>query len=114
MVVVIIFGPLLSGWCASGRGRTGMNGRAGGGSVWLVSRIFYVVISVAELFTVGVGYILRNTVTYLSFAVSLDKSLSVALLRSSLKKTFRHTTHVLYIAIGVGSSGHEGHVPPDF
>ena len=55
LVVVIIFGPVLSGWCANARGKIGMDGRAGGGSASLVSRIYYVVISVAELFNVGVG-----------------------------------------------------------
>ena len=68
LVCVIIFGPILSGWCACGSGR-GVHVKGGG--VSLVSRIYYVVISVAELFNVGAGYILRNTITYLPFAVSI-------------------------------------------
>ena len=67
-VIVIIFGPVLSGWCAYGV--SGKGGRAGGG-VALVSRIYYVAISFFELFNVGAGYFVRITLTYLPFVVSI-------------------------------------------
>lgn len=66
-LVVIIFGPILSGWGVRGCGRRG--GRGGG--VSLVSRIYYVTISMSEIFNIISGFVIRNAVIYLPLAVSL-------------------------------------------
>lgn len=67
LVTILIFGPVLSGWCPRGAGKGGRDG----GGVSLVSRIYYVYISFAEVVNVLAGFILRNSVTLLPFAVCL-------------------------------------------
>lgn len=73
LLVVLIFGPFLTRWCTLASGRccksaAGKGGREVGG-VALVSRIYYVVISAGEVANIISGYILRNTITYLPYAV---------------------------------------------
>lgn len=72
LIVVLIFGPHFGGWCGgpscwTAAGKRRSRDRHG---VSLVSRIYFVAISAAEVANVLAGYIIRNSLTYLPFAVS--------------------------------------------